>query len=136
MKTALQKSIPWQASAFNAAAIIGPPDPLYMEHRWGHRRRCRARVCVSAGGGISGSGRLRDVSMSGAFIETALALPLFSQLAVAMLDDHGARQAAEFIATVVRRENGGVGVEWAETASMPVCRMLGCTESCAFARVV
>ena len=60
-----------------------------MEHRWGQRRRCRARVCVSAGAGVSGSARLRDVSISGAFLETALPLPLFAQIAIAVLRDDG-----------------------------------------------
>ena len=50
----------------------GKPGPIFMEHRWGQRKRCRARVYLSAGAGISGTGHVRDVSSSGAFIETTL----------------------------------------------------------------
>ena len=97
----------------------------------GQRLPCQARVCVSAGGGIAGSARLRNVSLSGAFLETSVILPLFSQVAVALLDLSGAPYTGQFTATVVRRERDGVGIEWTEAASMPVCRMLGCTEKCA-----
>jgi hypothetical protein len=88
-------------------------------------------VCISAGAGLSGGGRLRDVSMSGAFLETALPLPLYSQLAVAIPREPDSRRRDEFIAIVVRREPGGVGIEWLESAEGSVCRMLGCEAACA-----
>ena len=118
----------WPEAARRAAQTI--PMESRMEHRWGQRRPCQARVCVSAGGGIAGSARLRNVSLSGAFLETTVILPLFSQVAVALLDLSGSRYTSQFKATVVRRERDGVGIEWTETAGMPVCRMLGCTEAC------
>ena len=104
-----------------------------MEHRWGERKRCRARVCVSAGAGASGAGGMRDVSVSGAFLETALPLPLFSQIAIAVLSADGSTHAVEFTACVVRSEPDGVGVEWCEPVSGSICRCLGCDMQCAAA---
>lgn len=104
-----------------------------MEHRWGNRRRCRARACISAGVGIAGRGRLRNISMSGAFLETSLPLPLYSQVAVAMLREDDSKHLVEFMATVVRTEPGGVGIEWHDTANGSICRLMGCTVECAAA---
>jgi hypothetical protein len=120
----------------NAALTANEPIPAerWMEHRWGWRRPCRARVCVAAGGGVAGVGGLRDVSMSGAFIETALALPLFAQIAVAVLRHDGTR-CGEYTATVVRRSVNGVGIEWTDPVAGSVCNALGCAGGCPFADV-
>ncbi len=126
----VQNGTSWQSAATHAATATSRDLP-YMEHRWGLRRPCRARVSVSAGAGIAGTGRLRNVSMSGAFLETALPLPLFSQIAVAVLRDDGSRHVVEFTATVVRAEPGGVGLEWCEIASGSICSLLGCNLECA-----
>jgi hypothetical protein len=115
----------WQVTAIHAAR-----SPR-MEHRWGNRRRCRAQVCIAAGAGIAGTARLRDVSTSGAFLETALPLPLFSQLAIAVLGEDGSAHPVEFTAAVVRTAPGGVGIEWCEPVGGSICRMLGCTLKCA-----
>ena len=117
----------WQPTAISAAESI--PGEFRMEHRWGRRRPCRARVCVSAGGGIAGVGRLRDVSMSGAFLVTALPLPMFAQLDVAVVLEDGSR-CGEFIGTVVRHAPDGVGIEWAEPVAGSICRELGCGKTC------
>jgi hypothetical protein len=105
-----------------------------MEHRWGVRRPCRAPVYVSAGAGVAGTAQLRNISMSGAFLETALPLPLFSPVAIAVLHDDGSRHVVEFSATVIRAEPGGVGVEWCVTADGSICSLLGCALDCAAAR--
>lgn len=105
----------------------------YMEHRWGVRRLCRARACISAGVGVAGTGQLRNISMSGAFLETALPLPVHSQVDVTVLRDD-AKHWVEFTATVVRAEPGGVGIEWCDTVEGSICRLMGCTRECAAAR--
>jgi len=117
----------WQHVATGAAL----PTANFMEHRWGRRRPCKARVAVSAGSGVAGIGRLRNVSISGALMETSLPLSLFTQIAVAVLRDDGSRYA-EFTATVVRRGPDGIGIEWAESASGPICAALGCARHCEF----
>jgi hypothetical protein len=113
-----------------AAESRGTGSPEFMEHRWGQRRSCVARVCITAAAGLAGYGRLRNVSMSGAFLETALPLPLFAQIAIAVLHDDGARHRVEFTATVVRSDPGGFGIEWNETTDGPICRLLGCAAEC------
>lgn len=128
-----QPSLPWRVIAIRAADSQ-PAAERRMEHRWGPRRPCRARVCVSAGGGITGIGRLRDVSMSGAFLETALPLPIFAQLAVAVLRDDGATHQLEFSAVVVRHDQNGVGIEWCDPNPGPICRALNCGLECAHSR--
>jgi hypothetical protein len=120
----------WKCFVAFAASDAGA-SPRGMEHRWGRRRPCRARVCITAGDNLAGDGQLRNVSMSGAFLETALPLALHAQIVVAVLRD-GNHQALEFVATVVRLEQDGVGIEWQEAADGPVCRMLGCAAECAF----
>jgi len=126
----MQTSGPWHLATIRAAeaSTVGGPR---MEHRWGQRRPCRARVSVAAGAGITGTARVRDVSISGAFLETALPLPLFSQIAVAVLHDDGATHTPEFTASVVRTEPEGVGIEWCEPVAGSICRLLGCAIKCA-----
>jgi hypothetical protein len=106
----------------------------FMEHRWGRRMPCVAKVCVSAGSAVTGTARLANVSISGAFVETALPLPLFGQVAIAALRADGSTHCVEFTATVVRIDNGGVGIEWNETFAGPICRLLGCDGDCAASR--
>jgi len=105
----------------------------FMEHRWGRRIACGARVRLSAGG-IGAAGRLRNVSMSGAFIETAADLPLLARIAIMVLHPgHGSHREVEVLASVARVAHDGVGVEWCETAPRDICPLLGCTTPCAAA---
>jgi len=136
MKTAVvQTASTWSGrrlAEMRAADAVALAHPR-MEHRWGQRRPCCAHVCVSARAGVSGSARMRDVSLSGAFLETTLPLPLFSQIAIAVRHDDGSTYLMEFTATVVRSELGGVGIEWCEPVSGSICRHLGCNLKCAAA---
>lgn len=103
-----------------------------IEHRWGGRIACHAQVGILWEAELRGVGRMRDVSASGAYIETPMALPLYSQVAISVRDAEGhARPALRAI--VVRTESDGVGVEWRETVEGPVCPALGCTTLCAAA---
>lgn len=95
-----------------------------MEHRWGRRIACGAVARLSVGAGVSGTARLRDVSLSGAFIETALQLPTFAQLTILVRE-------TEVQASVVRIEACGVGVEWIEMEQRAICPLLGCKNPCA-----
>jgi hypothetical protein len=101
----------------------------YLEHRWGERLACHARVQVQLGEAL-GEGRLRDASISGAFIETALELPPLIMIKVRLIRDDGSLCGKTSRATVVRRAHGGVGVEWCDTATQPICHALGCTSTC------
>ncbi len=103
--------------------------PAGMEHRWGRRIVCSATVHLSAGA-ATGSGRIRDISMSGAFIETSFTPALNSPVQIAVHRDDG-RMGPVKSGCVVRREPDGFALEWAETPSGCVCPQLDCTEPCA-----
>jgi hypothetical protein len=109
----------------------GHSRPDFMEHRWGQRMACRARVRMSTVEGISGAGCIRDISSSGAFIETALELPVNARLVLIMSGNESATREVEVKASVVRVARDGVGVEWCETPAGSVCAMVGCTTRCA-----
>jgi hypothetical protein len=104
----------------------------FMEHRWGRRIRCRARARISAGVGMTGSGKIRDVSMSGAFIETAMPLSLLAQVEIEVSHRDDADETA-LAACVVRIERDGVAVEWADPSPEAICPLLGCNSPCAAA---
>jgi hypothetical protein len=108
------------------------PRQLFMEHRWGRRIPCRLYVRLTGGAGVSGAGRLRDVSMSGAFIDTALDLPQLAQVELAVVRDDPPREIT-MMASVVRVERDGIAVEWCEMSAGPVCALLGCATRCAAA---
>jgi len=109
----------------------GAAPPRFMEHRWGQRMPCRAVVRLSHAEHGSGPGRIRDISSSGAFIETALAIPVYARIALWVLGNESATHAVEISATVVRVDRDGVGVEWCETPNGEVCGVVGCTTRCA-----
>lgn len=88
-----------------------------MEHRWGHRREVSRPVQLQTRGGVIARGRLCNVSTSGGYIATHLPVPLFTNVTVqftAMVE--GKRTRASVEGQVVRRDRGGVAVEWSDFA--------------------
>jgi hypothetical protein len=108
-----------------------PTRQLPMEHRWGQRIDCRAHVRISAGEDRSGSGRVRNVSTSGAFVESTLAMTEGSQVTLLVMGNESAARAVEIPAIVVRVDRDGFAVEWCETPAGSICARVGCTTSCA-----
>jgi hypothetical protein len=108
-------------------------QPGFIEHRWGSRIPCSAPLRMIVLGETSVA-RLRDLSMSGAFIETALATRIGTPVCLAILREDGSAREQVLEATVVRHGAGGLGVEWCETPTGPVCPVLGCTNLCEAAR--
>jgi hypothetical protein len=102
----------------------------FMEHRWGQRMTCRAHVRLSAGGEVTGTGRVRDVSSSGAFIETSTEVPVYARIALWVLGNESATHAIEINASVVRVTRDGIGVEWCDTPGRSICEVLGCATRC------
>jgi len=92
--------------------------------------RCRAIVRMSVGGGINGTGRVRDVSSSGAFIETTLDLPMHARVTLLVLGNESSTRAVEITASVARVERDGIGVEWCDTPAGSICAVLGCATMC------
>ena len=113
------------------AELSAPP---FMEHRWGQRAACRVFVRLSAGASMGVAGRLRDVSTSGAFIETGCKPPLFSRIELKVHPIDPAGREITVTASVVRTARDGVGVEWFDMPDGSVCTMLGCTTRCAAAQ--
>lgn len=99
------------------------PDP--MEHRWGQRVTLEVPVRLDAAGRTLGRGVLRNASVSGGFIETALELPIYTHLGVTL---PAAREAApdcrRLEACVVRVQPGGIAVEWRDMACPSLVALL------------
>jgi hypothetical protein len=87
-----------------------------MEHRRGLRHNTDVAVRFVVLPATIGTGRVTNVSLTGAFMETACKLPLKSVIYIEGLESlheqnkSGNRQ--RLAATVVRRCSAGVGLEW------------------------
>jgi hypothetical protein len=84
-----------------------------MEHRWGQREATDVAVYFVANSGTAGTGRVLDVSLTGAYLETSVPLRLLSVIYLKL--DATALTPGEaqcLAATVVRSDGRGVGLEW------------------------
>ena len=86
-----------------------------MEHRWGERVNAAIEVRLIAGSSYVGRGVLRDVSISGGYIETGLRLPLWLCLQVEIVP-HPRSPRQRIAACLARQDERGIGVEWQELA--------------------
>ena len=92
--------------------------------RFGQRVSLKVPVGLTVAG-QPGSGVIRNASISGALIETALDLPLHTNLLVTLtIPDGNARAVRELSACVVRVEAHGVGVEWRDMGSVDITDLL------------
>jgi hypothetical protein len=98
-----------------------------MEHRWGRRYDTDVAVRFVALPGTIGSGRVTNISLSGAFMETGAKLRLLTVLYIEGLESDrergNPRAAKRLAATVVRRCSAGVGLEWCERFEDPASRL-------------
>jgi hypothetical protein len=89
-----------------------------MEHRWGQREATDVAVYFVANSGTAGTGRVLDVSLTGAYLETLVPLRLLSviylQLDATALTPGNPQCIA---AKVVRSDARGVGLEWYESTA-------------------
>jgi hypothetical protein len=90
-----------------------------MEHRWGRRVATDVDVRIFADPASAGWGRLRNISVSGGFVETALRIPVLCTLC---LTAPATDSRDEYLvrAIVVRNTADGVGVEWCEGDSSAI----------------
>lgn len=91
-------------------------DP--MEHRWGQRVALEVPVRLEVGGRSLGRGVLRNASISGALIETALELPVFSNLVVSI------PAVGDLPASIVRCAPASFAIEWRDMASPSIVALL------------
>ena len=94
-----------------------------MEHRWGWRLRVDLTARVGDSAGLMNIARVRDVSVSGAFLETSATLRAFSCVDVQFRTDRGSNTRV-LSAQVVRTTADGVGVEWRDFAPREVSRLM------------
>jgi hypothetical protein len=96
-----------------------------MEHRWGCRVSTGIDVQLFGLPATIGWGRLRDASVSGGFIETALTLRTLSVMRVTFPGGGHGKYTAPFVdAIVVRRTPEGLGVEWLDGASQVIASIV------------
>ena len=100
-----------------------------MEHRWGRRVSIDAAVRIQwpLGGRAAAitAGRLRDLSVSGAFLETDQRIPALARVSVKLaVAAQGRVQTYVISGFVMRRDERGIGVEWAELAPPGVGALL------------
>jgi len=88
-----------------------------MEHRCGTRYKVDLPVYARAHAGVVSSvGRLRDVSLSGGFLETALPAQPLAHISLRLMDAEG-QLGPRLEGQVVRRASNGLGIEWSEYAT-------------------
>ena len=98
-------------------------DPF--EHRFGRRIPLEVPVKLMLYGHTMAQGLMREASISGAFIETALELPMFTNLVVVLMaTDKAAPGSPELAACVIRRETAGLAVEWRDMACPTLVALL------------
>lgn len=96
-----------------------------MEHRWGERFAVDIVVRLGSRPYAVRTGRLTDLSMSGASIRIGMDLRVLSRVQVALVLPARFSQATPVIgAYVARRHRDGVGVEWCEFAPQTVVELL------------
>jgi hypothetical protein len=96
-----------------------------MEHRWGQRIAFDRLVRLTGRPLALGVGRLRDLSLSGAWIRTSLVLAPGARVELSIeADGPGSNTATRVEASVVRCDGLGMGIEWCVLAPEAVLRWL------------
>jgi hypothetical protein len=106
-----------------------------MEHRWGERVGVDLPVRITGNPFSVRTGRLSNLSVSGAFIRANVDVRLLARILVAIELPHRPRRNAPMIpAFVARKFKDGIGIEWCEFKPPEVNRLLQSTSSRRFRR--
>jgi hypothetical protein len=93
--------------------------------RFGSRVPLVLPIRLRTDAGMAGPGTIRNASISGALIETALDLPLHTNLVVTLSLPGEKKPASRSLAAcVVRVDPAGVGIEWRDMAGADVLDLL------------
>jgi hypothetical protein len=96
-----------------------------MEHRWGERIVVDIPVQVSVPPLVIGSGRITDISISGAWISGRFDLPPLARAFIVFdFSLGGARESLPLACFVARVRPEGMGVEWRELAPQIVSDLM------------
>jgi hypothetical protein len=97
----------------------------FMEHRWGERVRIELPVRITAQPFAVRTGRLLNLSVSGAYLEVDFPMRPLSRIQVVFDQLPRAKcEAPALAAYVARRYKDGVGIEWCEFAPPTVSKLL------------
>jgi hypothetical protein len=94
------------------------------EIRWGERITVDLPVHLVPRGADALPGRLRNLSISGAFVETDASFPMRAPLTVALTVPPEGGVNLNLEAVVVRLEPGAIGIEWRDMACQPLMDLL------------
>jgi hypothetical protein len=107
-----------------------------VEHRWGKRVPLELTVTLDWGMSKGVVGRLRDVSVSGVYIEGGRLIPLWAEVDVEFQGLTGKQGEWDRVkGCVVRSEPDGVAVEWADFAPRAVRRVVAAFDRSVIAAV-
>jgi len=81
-----------------------------MEHRCGKRHVANLPVSFTLQSGQRGVGRVLNISTTGAYVQTEIPLRILTL--IDLLIDGVIPRGARFTGCVMRRDQGGVGLEW------------------------
>jgi hypothetical protein len=96
-----------------------------MEHRWGKRVAVDIPIRLGAPLFVAKRGRLMNVSLSGAFIQTTVDVRVLSRVDVMVeIPGRPKREAVPVSAYVARKSEVGIGVEWFEFAPSIVTQLI------------
>jgi len=85
-----------------------------MEHRWGHRIAVDLPVRLVLSPGVVIWGRIRDISMTGAFVHSMQPLSPGALVSIEPPSGIDDRLPSALDATVVWTRDGGAGLEWCD----------------------
>jgi hypothetical protein len=103
-----------------------------MEHRFGDRVSTQLRVGIGVSSQSHSTGRLRNVSVSGAFVQTHLRPPSIVRLRV-YFDEQHSHGSFKFAldAYLVRSTPEGLGLEWVDSEPAILLALLSALERAA-----
>jgi hypothetical protein len=94
------------------------------ESRWGDRVKVHIPVRVSSDAAAGAGGHIKNVSLSGALVNSDVDLKLHSLVEVSIEMPSTPQREEAIMAYVSRKVHGGVGVEWCEFAPRAVKELL------------
>jgi hypothetical protein len=87
-----------------------------LDHRWGERVRVNIPVRVESNQLTEANGRMQNLSLSGAFVQSDSNLRLNTLIEVSIALPPPSTRTAVIKALVSRKLSDGVGIEWHEFA--------------------